>query len=262
MRHPLWNVLFERSGPIVEVLDVRSDTTDLTTYTFTAVSGIAGALGSTATIAGDTYAANPHVRARSRKFIQVNVHAIDALSVYTVSTCTIGGVGGTKIVDAGGLSAASAAAFIYDTQALQGITSTDVVVTFSEAVTSCAIGVLAVSNIGVLQNVVTNVWGNTGDLLSSFDTPSPELIEHNALLIGAGTVNAASLLPSSFRNYEGVVEGSRPVEIAYMSNNAEMSYYCGWTWSPQYNYNNPHTALFAVDYTGTADGVAVGMGFI
>lgn len=259
----MFPVLYDNSAPMVELLDLRSNTADLTTYTF---AGSCINLGTVASIAGDTYAANPQVRSRGKRFIVVNVHGMDALTVFTVSTCSIGGVNGTKLADAGSESQlVLAATFVWDTNALQGITNTDVVVTFSEAVTSCAVGVLSVSNIGVFQNVTTHTWSSASDTLSMINTPAPALIEHNALLIGAGTFNGANATPVLFENSAGSAagaEGSRSVEILYTGGNAEMSYYCGWSYSPQYNFNNPVTAGFRVDYTGAAFEASVGLGFV
>lgn len=259
--HPFLGMLLDSNAPRVEVLDFQSSTADLTTYTFTAVNGIAAALGTTMTIAGDAYNANPHIRSQGRRFIEVNVHGRDALTVFTVTSCSIGGVAGTKLADAGSESQlVLTAAFIWDTQALQGITNTDVVVVFSEAVTSCGIGVLSVKNVGIFQNVTTHTWSSGSDAVHNLFGPATATIDINPLLIGAGTFNGGGVLPTLFENLGA--EGSRPVEVAYMSSDAEMSYYCGWTYVPQYSYNNDPVASFRVDYAGAAFEASVAIGFV
>jgi hypothetical protein len=152
---------FARMYHDVKVLDFVSSTSDLTTYTFTAVN--LGDLGSVMSTSGDAYGTNPHVRSAGRKMVAVIVHGEDANATFGVNSVTIGGVSGTEQIDRGGLSnAINTAIYAWDTASLQGITTTDVVVTWSEAVTGCAIGVVLVSNIGLFALGSTPVAGGTG----------------------------------------------------------------------------------------------------
>lgn len=235
-----------------------SSTTDLTTYTFSAVNGIAGALGSVASTTGDDYLVNPQVRSAGRKFILINVHGERALAATTVNSVTIGGVAGTEISD-GTSTLVNTAAYIWDTQALQGITTTDVVVTWSAAVTACAVGALAISNIGVFKNVVGFNLANPSTIPVGFDITILQT-DMNALLITGTTCEGLETMAIS--NSGSVQDPSRPWMILYDQQNAEFSFGAAWTYCPQYNADNSHAAAGGVDWSGAGNGTATSLGFI
>lgn len=229
------------------MLDVRSDTANATTYTFTAVG--LGDLGSVASTAGDVYGANPHIRSPGRKAIVVVVHGEDDLATFGVNSVTIGGVAGTEKVDRGGGSTAiNTAIYVWDAASLGGITGTDVVVTWSEGVTNCAIGVLAIDNLGILADAVAsaNSAVGSGEIALS---PSPNMLDTNSVLIvGSSKLNAGAGELFIIRSGSG---GGMQPTILYDGAHAEGRFAAAWTYRPQHAAAGDTQAFpVAVSWTG------------
>jgi hypothetical protein len=243
---------------MVRLLDVLNLATDLTTYTFTGVN--CGELGSTLSASGDAYGTNPHQRSAGRKFIVVIVHGEDAAVTFGVNNVTLGGVAGAEVGDRGGAAVAiNTSIWIFHTDTLQGITSTDIAVTFSEAVTACAIGVLEVSNVGLVISVGTGTAVATGDLVVA-PTLSAVNSDRNMLFI-VGTT-AAQVIGEflSVTTPSGSAHSSP--ELLYDRSNAEISYAALWTYSQQYNGANTDFFGLTLDWATAGASDAVGVGFM
>lgn len=226
--HHAWSTILNRQTPMVKLCDVRSDTTDLTTYTFTAVN--LGDLGSVASIAGDAYGVNPHMRSNGRKMIVVVIHGEDAAVTFGVTSCSIGGVAGTECADrGGGTNAINTATYSWDTNALQGITNTDVVVVWTEAITGCAIGVLSVENIGLAQLFATAATNGTSLITAS---PSRSLTNDDTFAVAVmGSTNLTSTETATFGSGTG---GLCNPMLLYSSDNGEFAYAAAWAYSAQW----------------------------
>jgi hypothetical protein len=188
------------------------------------------------------------------------VHGEDAATTYSVSSVTLGGVAGSELVDRGGASAAlNTAIYIWYTDSLQDITSTDIAVTFSEAVTSCAIGVLEVSNFGLVVSGGTATAQGTGNLVVA-PTMSAVNSDRNMLFI-VGTSSAtvvAEIL--QIVSHHGSVHSSP--EILYDRSSAEFSFAAVWTYSQQYNGANTDFLGLTLEWATAGNGDAVGVGFM
>lgn len=247
---PIRNVLLSPKVPRFQFLDLRTDATDLTTYTFTNVNiGDFGTDGDSA-----DYGVNPHVRSPSHKMIWIIVHSEDALATYTVTNVTIGGNGGNPRVEAGGLIAADTSIWFWTGNALDTISSRDVVVTFSEAVTSCAIGVVSVDNIGVRTNINNGSTSGTGVLTSNLTHGSFAVNDaFPFMLVGTTCVTGALAETVQFSSSPIHAAGMHPM-LLYEGSNAEMSYAAAWTYASQYSAAN--STVLGIDTSWSGAGSA------
>jgi hypothetical protein len=141
--HPFLTLLLDIPYPRVSVLDAVVDETDQTTYTFTGCNVFSGG-------SSRDQGVWPGCRSRAHKLIIVAVHGLNDTTTFDVTSVAIGGVSGTERIDRGGTTnAVNSAIYSWEASALSDITNTDIVVTWSEAVTACAIGVVIVEGIGV-----------------------------------------------------------------------------------------------------------------
>lgn len=239
------SLVYKRAAPRIRVLDVREDVTDLTTYTFTACNIDLGGTGSET---GDVYGTNPHVRVNSKAAIIVLVHAEDAATTFSVNSVTIGGVSGVEQQDrGGGTNAINSATYSWNTAALFGITTTDIVVTFSEAVTGCAIGVLLVENIGL--HIRMHGGGNTGTAAFNVSTTAspdePYYFQLVATTQSAGSGAETALFENCFNNSINF-----PPMLLYEASNAEFAYAAAWTYTA--HYCPAGQDRMRVDWSGTS----------
>ena len=129
--------------PVLSFLQCASSDANATSYTYSA-QNVGTASASRATIVG--------------------IAARDSATLFTVSTVTVGGDSATSVKDDGGAQQISSALFIVANPAG---TSEDVVVTFSEAVTSASICLWAVTDLSSLTAVATaNASNGTGAALT------------------------------------------------------------------------------------------------
>lgn len=254
--NPFLSVLLENSAPSVEVLEVRVDPSDLTTYTF---SGCTINLGGVASTSGDDYLVNPQARSRSRSAIVIFIHARHTSVAYTVSSCTIGAVGGTELNDIKSDLNAATATYLWDTAALGGITNTDVVVTFSTAITGCVIGILKVNDIGVLKNVVDFNLSSNPEVVVGFDITNLQTEHNSVFMVG---VTADNVGTTSIRGGDTVQDPARPFSLLYEGTNVDYTYAAYWTYSPQYNESNSHAAVGYVGLSTATNVNAISLGFV
>ena len=255
---PAFQTILTPTTPRVKLLDVVSDATDLTTYTFTAAN--IGDFGGTASDAGFTIVNSVYVRASSKKYIVACVHGQDSATVFTVSSCTIGGVAGTKKSDRGGSTNAINTAFFYwDTAALDKISNTDVVVTWSEAITGCTVGLLEVENVGVLDaGAGTASATSTGNIQVSL-TGSITATDRYPVAIVASTIdNTAETFQVTSLSSGGL--GNKSWTILYEGNNGEFGYAAAWTYYSGYPAENGvATALVTWSGSGAGDASMFGI---
>ena len=132
-----FQTLFKRQAPRVRLLDFRNDVADLTTYTFTGVN--VGDHGSTMHYENTTADFDPQLRTPGMKALFIIVHAEDAAITFGITSVRLGGAGGVlgqeQADRGGGTSAINTGIYRWLPANIQGITSTDVIVTMSEAVT-------------------------------------------------------------------------------------------------------------------------------
>jgi len=251
--HPAWSTIFKRAAPLAKVLDVRTDVTDLTVYTFTAVN--IGDLGGQNNAINSTYGTNPHLRSSSAKSIFVIVHAADAATTFGVTSVTIGGIAGLEIVDRGGATnAINTGIYVFpsNTLNLQAITDTDVVVTMTEAVTGCAIGVVSVENVGVFHYPSSATSTSTGALTPANNTVLTNTDMFSFILLGstcAGPTETISV-------FNAVTSNCVHPTLLYESNNGEFAYAAAWAYSPTWNGGNTTVIRLEASWSGGAAGDA------
>jgi len=250
-------IMLKRQAPFVRLLDVRESTTNATTYTFTSVS--APPQRGCPSVASETYGASPHLRSATRSLLAVIVHAEDAAVTFGVSSVTFGGVGGTERVDrGGGTSAINTAIYTWTGDLLGAVTTTDVVVTFSEAVTGCAIGVVEISNIGAAEIGSSTSGSGTGILTFS---PSPSITQYGETSIGlyASTMITGA---SSETFSTGIINGATPNGgspiVLYEGQNAEFAYAAAFSLSNQYTADGNAFAI-ASEWSGATAGDLAGL---
>ena len=142
--NPARQLLLKSNYPRMINTDLQGSDVAGASYTFNNVN--IGPLGSTFPTTGIGVNFNVQ-RTPSNKMMVIIVHTEAAAVTWTITSCTLGGVAGGKVVDRGGATnAINTAIFQWDNSTLQGIADTNVVVTPSKAITSCAIGVCYVEN--------------------------------------------------------------------------------------------------------------------
>lgn len=236
--------------PIAKFLDMQTDTANLTTYTFSAVNigHFSGTNSLLDTLGTDASTA----RSQERKVILVCIHAEDALTAFTVSSCTIGGQTGIIRIDSGGIQTVTTAIAAFTTEQLSFISNTDVVVTFSEAVQTCAIGVIELTNIG--QNIYfrNNTGQGTGEIVISADC-TPVNCEIGVFSLYASTCATASGAEEfRWRSIDSLPQAGTHPELLYEGSNAEMSYGAVWQYCRQWNgVANSWAGGVAIDWSST-----------
>lgn len=252
--------LLKRRAPNVKLLDLQQTINSVTTHTFTGVS--LGDLGSVRSESGDVYGTNPHQRAIGRRFIVVVVHGEDAATTFSVNSVSLGSINGTEVVDRGGAtSAINTAIYYWDTATLDGITTTTVSVTWSEAVTTAAIGVLLVENVGLVDFMTTGAATavGTGALALNPTVGTNPTLDTFPLLIVGSTCAANN---EGFSVDPGPGGGVAPT-ILYADANSAMGYAAAWSYVPQYSYNNDNTTFPVIcNWSSTGAGDAVCAGFV
>jgi hypothetical protein len=247
---------FSTPYPVVRLTDLRTDTTDTNVYTFTACQID---LGGSLTSADDEILTNAHVRAASKRALVVAVHGEDAAATFNVSGVTLGGVSGTEHYDRGGAGAGvlvNTACYIFFPDTLGSITTTDIVVTFSENVTSCAIAVISIENIRKFDpNTSGADTTGTGDLTVA-TTATSYTIPGFPVYLAFSTINATGEAVSFVLNYGSGAGGSLPQpQLLYESDNGEMGYAGAWAWS--YPAGSHAGASWTISWSGTADADAI-----
>jgi len=194
--HPAFSTVFAQQKPRVVLQDLRLDAVGATTYTFTACQ--LGDFGGTySAVNTDSFSASS-VRTGSKKHIVVLIHSRDAATLFTVNSATLGGVAGTEIADRGGATVAcSSAIYRWSTEALADITGSNIVVTFSEAITACAISVLLVENVGLLLTGTTASGTATGTTAITMSATPATLAENtrHMLVIMMSTAFSSVAVP-------------------------------------------------------------------
>lgn len=227
LHHALRHVLAPKL-PSVRLLATASNTNDLTAYTFTAVD--IGGFGARHPMGAheNVLLNNPMLSSPGRAAIVVFVHGEDAAATFGVNSVTIGGVSGTEIFDRGGVTqAVDSAIYIWSAGDLAGIANTDIVVTWSEAVTSCAIGVVEVSNLrsfGVLAS--GSAFGASNLAVTVTGVADEEAVIGGVVLFCSTCVTGASTEFPSFEIAGAAVppaDGFEPCQI-YHESNAEIDF--------------------------------------
>lgn len=195
---PLFNLLFPRQTPEVKLVYQATNGSALTTYTFSGAQ--LPPFGSVLSLAADTSTDIP-LRSSGKKYFFVSIHADDSATAFSISSCTIGGVAGTEVGDrGGGTIGTNSGGYLFNTDSLHGITNTDIVVTWSEAVVSCSIGVFEISNVGALQFKASASNQSTGAAVTTTVTGNIAHYGNYALAIAVATLSSNA--SATFRTSE------------------------------------------------------------
>lgn len=221
--------------PYAVLYDLREDLTDLTTYTFTnCILPPVSANPYVQTATGDN---DNLIHSPGHVLTLIGIHAEDALSAYTVSSVTVGGQTASSGRDNGGLQAISSAIFFLNANRRQEATGSDIVVTFSEAITGCAISVVGVHNVASNSAIpfgtgssatatgVVTVSLQGGTARTCVDTAMSGFVISTCATGGGTTQPQCTTLGSRSGLYEPV--------MLYSASNVEFDY-AGWfAYSPQ-----------------------------
>lgn len=239
----------------VSFLDQANSVDDLTTYTFSAMHiPRPGAVEFNSDFANSDF---PHLKARSRELVVVIVHGEDAAANFGVSSVTIGGIAGMEAVDRGGATNAINTAVYFWRSSLFGITNTDVVVTWSEAVTSCAVGVLLVNCMSLAAVPAGATATGTGDLSLAINASLTSMDGLNTCAI-AGATCAGETETCDWR-VSAAGANEAPVML-YEGSNAEMAWSGAWSRMSQYQGGNgAATANMTASWSGAGAGDAAGI---
>ena len=246
---PQHGAIFKPQSPRAKVLDVRDSVSDLTTYTFTAVN--IPEIGTTMSEV-EAYGAGPMLRTPSRKIIYVIVHSEDAAVTWTASTCTLGGISSSKVVDRGGASTIiDTAIFRFGAlTAADPLPNTDIVVTFSEAITACAIGVVLVENVAIVNTIAVDSGATSGVDNVNPATNFVNADTNNFMLLGT-THTLGNLTETVQTEAYGSAGGFQP-QLLYESSNAEMSYAAYFSTCPQWNGANGFVLGTTTSWSGAS----------
>jgi len=213
---------FSFAAPVAATISFVSCTTDaanLTTYTFTAhATGTAG----------------------TRKTI-VGVSAEDASSDFSVASMTVGGVSATEVVDSANASSlVQSALYIIDNPSG---TTADIVVTFSEDVTSAAVCVFAAYDISSETAVAT---------ASDYQSVSENLVlSLNVSADGVAVGQSANTGASAITTWTGLVENAPESSAEYAISSAH--------YDEDATASSPLTA--GSDWNGSGDAIGVSASF-
>lgn len=262
MLNPAWSTIFRRKAPFVKLFDTRSDDSDLTTYTFTDCNLPDMGYGSLEAVFA--YGASPGVlRTSGLGAVAVIVHGEDAATTFGVSSVTIGAVAGTERVDRGGAtSAINTAIYTWLPSQLVGIPNSDIVVTWTEAIIACAIGVVGIYNIGPFSIVGTSTSQGTTSLNVAI---GPNLTGHetHSLALGGATCAGAAGTEFFAMNQSGAsggAHGNAP-DILYDLYSNDITYAAWWGYTPQYSAGEE---IFAArgSFSGAAAGDQASIGIV
>jgi hypothetical protein len=246
--------ILNTSYPIVTLTDVRNDTANATTYTFTNCQVTVPPGGS---LAGETVAASLYSKSGQRGCVVVAVHGEDDATAFSISSVSIGGVNGTEREDRGGGSnAINSGVYVWSASLLAGITNTDIVVTWGEAVTSCAIGVMTVTNIAF--NGASGLSGlatNSGNINFTI-TPAITATMNHAVTILVASCNTGG---GTERPQFEIVDSNLAMSpiLLYEGSNAELDFAAAYAIIPGHSAGNGLT--FRTTWSGTGTGDAVGV---
>lgn len=249
------SILLRDNFAKVIVTDVQSSVANLSVYTFSACNVDFGSVDPCPTIAS-VPRTGLWVRSKHRNAIYVIVHAEDAAMTFNVTAVSIGGVNGAEMIDrGGGTNRINTAIYRWPSEMLAGITNTDIVVRTTEAVTSCAIGVLSMSNIIEAQFIGSN--SGTGTAAVSLQ-PTIAATQMPSGLVSIIGMTASDQTESPSINC-GISGGTFEPILLYHESNAEMGYAAYWAKYPCLNSSNESGIGFICDWdgAGTHDAVAV-----
>lgn len=257
---PLLAMLIAPQMPRAEVRDVLSSTADLTTYTFTNAN--LGDLGGTLSFSESGQDQGPNIRAGSRKIILAIVHGEAAAAAFSVSTCTIGGVSPVaKRSDNSGVNGVvDTAIFEFETRALEASVNNNVVVTFSKAVTSCVVGIIAVSNIGMQSFYRANNASGTGNMLIGMDTTVLQTQLFPFMVVGTTCTTPTETMNLGILQI--VPTPGTPPMLLYEANNGEIAYGAAWVYCPQYIGDHTHAGGMEIDWSGATFADLVGVCYL
>lgn len=229
---PLQNILLAPKVPIVTLLDVRENLTDLTTYTFSAMNmkgiGTPGPHIGSAAIGED-----PTVPARHKAVVIGLIAGEDAISAYTISgTPTLGGVNSTVISNVSATGVSFAGIVRWTPGGLADIANTDVAVTFSEVVTGCAVALVHVDNLTLVPGTIAAVGsGTTAQTAMPLSAVALPIMRHTAVCLWLSVNDTGTAVPAITGFATGAtngVAGDHP-HILHFGANAEFAYMFGYT---------------------------------
>lgn len=256
---PVLRTLLRSQAPRVEVADVRFDDTDLTVYTFTDCK-LPRFFNTSGASNGDINTVHPHLRTPSRGMLIVPIHSEAAAITWTIPSVTLGGVAGTVLSRGGATVPLNSGMAYWDLDALRNIANSDIVVTHSKAVTSCAIGVVGVSNLKLMERIAnfsSQATGLTGATAIPTDPRRDSyqwLIAASTCALGGGTPVVTGFPSSS--------TGTSPPELLYTGSSAEISFAAFFACAPAYHGNNTVGTLgMTLDWTGVDNSDIYCMGF-
>lgn len=246
--NPAHQILLKPNYPRAKFLDLRSDTSALTTYTFTDVT--IGPRG-TSELRVQSLGTDQIMRSPSNKMVIIIVHTEAAAVTWTISSCTLGGVAGGKVVDRGGATnAINTAIFQWNDLAIAGITNTNVVVTGSKALTSCAIGVVSVENFYIANTTTpASASGTSTSATNASTSLNNDSITMNYCSIVGSTCATANLAETPIWGVAtGNTNGSFAPIMLYEGGDANMSYSAAFQSAPGYCQNQG--AAMRIDWSG------------
>jgi hypothetical protein len=138
-------IMGKRNPPWIKFLSASASDTDATTYTFSSVNLDPG---------------RPFRQGRDHYVLAI--HGEDAADAFTVSTATIAGVAASEIFETPSTTTTTCTAiYILTSQGVGGVSSGDIVITFSEAVTGCGYGLWCVGGLRPLHSVNAGASSNS-----------------------------------------------------------------------------------------------------
>lgn len=245
---PAQRLILHSPYPRAKFLDLKSDPTGLTTYTFTGVN--IGPRG-TSELRAQSLGTDQIMRSPSNKLVAIVVHTKASAVTWTISSCTLGGVAGGKVVDRGGATnAINTAIFQWNDLAIAGITTTDVVVTGSKALLGCAIGVISLENFYCANTSTPASASGTNtaatNVSSTLNTNSPTL---NFCSIAGSTCTTANMAETPIWSIStGNNCGSFHSIMLYEGGDAVQSYSAAFQVAPGYCANQG--AAMRLDWSG------------
>lgn len=227
MYNPIIRLLTAPTQPIAKLLDLRSSITDLTTYTAGFENLNCSVYGGGGFISADTPNLGAGVPAIGRTLILAILHAEDAAITFTVTSFSIGGVAGTELVDrGGGTSAINTAIYSWDATELSNAANTNGSIVFDEAITSCAVGIIAVSNIAYRTPMGSGAGVSAGGsvVISVANTAAQmeQWIRKGIVIVGS-TCAVNTEAPDWDFFASASLQGRKPV-VLYESSSAEIAY--------------------------------------
>lgn len=241
--------------PTAQVIDIKESTSAATTYTFSGCNLPVGRKS-----VGLAYIDTAPLHASSHRAVWVMVHAEDATTNFNVNSVTLGGTALIEEIESSTFTYPVMTAIYYN-WVPDSYTDNDVVVTFSEAITGCAIGIIEVSSVNSTingGNVSNN--GSSGAYSLTSTVADSEYGNFRYYLMGSTNENSGAECMFSIESLTTQYNSCMHPLNLYSRSNANFSYAAAFAYSPSSTLDASEERFRVIWTAGNSVGAIAGYG--